>query len=202
MDKQICSIAGVALSFSLLASCSGTLSGSDATNSDYKSKGSQTDAKSSANLSAAKDEPLVVFQRSSDAFGSASAYTLSIFADGRILYKPIKTERMPVFGGTSTPQNLTPVETTISHDKLQQLLAEFDRINFVELRDQYATRDDGCPSEISDQPGATITFNGAKQQKTIHHSFGCVQASDYKTLYPPDLSHLELTLEDLVPKQP
>ena len=157
----------------------------------------------SANVNARADEPLVLYQVDTNAFGTSSAFTLTVFANGKVAYKPTPVEPMPSYGDDKNKKKEVPVETTVSQEQLQQLLAEFDRANFMSMKDTYATTDDGCPRVVSDQRGVSITFNGKTAQKKVDHYLGCVESGDdISRVYPAELREIENRLDDLVPKQP
>lgn len=96
-----------------------------------------------------------------DCYGGCSTYTLTINADGKVLYN----------GGKEVKQK-GKVEGRISQEKLKELLAAFKEINYFDLLGKY---DSGgaCPQFFHDSPAAitSLTLNGKK--KTVYHAYGC-----------------------------
>ena len=94
-------------------------------------------------------------------FGGCPTYTLSINAEGTVLYD----------GRTDVKQK-GEVKSRISHEKLKELIAAFKEINYFDLQGRY-DRGIACPNFLYDMPAAvtSLTLNGKK--KTVHHANGC-----------------------------
>ena len=97
-----------------------------------------------------------------DCYGGCSTYTLTINADGKVIYN----------GGNEVKQK-GKVESRISQEKLKELLAAFKEINYFDLKSRYDYGGEGCPQFSYDQPSAitSLTMNG--KTKTVNHSYGC-----------------------------
>jgi Domain of unknown function (DUF6438) len=105
-----------------------------------------------------------------DCFGGCPTYTLSINAEGKVL-----------FDGRKDVKQTGEVESRISHEKLKELIAAFKKINYFDLQWRY---DHGiaCPQFSYDSPAAitSLTLNGKK--KTIHHANGCTGSKELAQL--------------------
>ena len=97
-----------------------------------------------------------------DCYGGCSTYSLTINADGKVIYN----------GGREVKQK-GKVESRISQEKLKELIAAFKEINYFDLKSRYDYGVEGCPQYSYDQPSAitSLTLNG--KEKTVNHSYGC-----------------------------
>jgi hypothetical protein len=107
-------------------------------------------------------------------FGTCPVYTLTINGDGTVIYEGkdfVKT------GGR--------VETTISQDKVKQLISEFEKVDYFSLNDSYTER------TITDAQTVitSITIDG--KTKTIEHYYGDFSA-------PKQLTELEDKIDEIV----
>jgi len=77
------------------------------------------------------------------------------------------------------------MQTTISEDKIRQLVSEFQKIDYFSLRDSYEERN------VTDMPSAftSLTINGDK--KTVRHYHGDLGA-------PKELTELENKIDEIV----
>jgi len=106
-------------------------------------------------------------------FGVCPVYTLTIYGDGRIVYEGMRNVRIE---GTIT--------TTISEDKIKQLITEFQKIDYFSLKDSYEERN------ATDMPSAftSLTFDG--KTKTVRHYHGDFSA-------PKKLTELENKIDQI-----
>jgi len=96
-------------------------------------------------------------------YGTCPAYKLEIFANGRV-----------VFEGQHHVRRTGQVVWQIDQDRIKQLIAEFAKIKYFSLADDYSLSNRrNCPNFGTDAPSVTtsITING--QTKTVFHSHGC-----------------------------
>lgn len=93
-------------------------------------------------------------------FGPCPMYKLTIYADGRV-----------VFEGQDNVKQKGKVESSITLDKIQELIAAFKQINYFNLKNNYSGAD--CPQIWTDHPSAitSLTMNG--KSKTVTHYYGC-----------------------------
>ena len=103
-------------------------------------------------------------------FGGCPTYTLSINAEGTVLYD----------GRTDVKQK-GEVKSRISHENLKELIAAFKNINYFDLQGRY-DRGIACPRFLYDMPAAitSLTLNGKK--KTVHHANGCLGSKELAQL--------------------
>jgi len=96
-------------------------------------------------------------------YGTCPAYKLEIFANGRV-----------VFEGQHHVRKTGQVVWQIDQNRIKQLIAEFAKIKYFSLADDYSLSNrKNCPNFGTDAPSVTtsITING--QTKTVFHSHGC-----------------------------
>src|SRR6185503_19594813 len=65
-------------------------------------------------------------------------------------------------------------ESSISQEKLRELILAFEKINYFKLRALYETPNDGCKDWVTDGPTAitSLTING--RSKSVRHYSGCL----------------------------
>lgn len=107
-------------------------------------------------------------------FGVCPVYTLTIYGDGRIVYEGMRNVRIE---GTIT--------TTISEDKIKQLIREFRKINYFSLKDSYEVRN------VTDMPSAYTSLTVDGKTKTVRHYHGDLSA-------PKKLTELENKIDEIV----
>ena len=109
-------------------------------------------------------------------FGFCPNYKLTITADGAVVFE----------GGRF-------VKSAISQERLKQLMAEFDRVKFFSLEDDYLDDPRVCASNETDNPSAftSIRING--KSKTVRHYHGC---SGPKV--PKEITELENKIDEIV----
>jgi len=95
-----------------------------------------------------------------ECYGRCPAYRLTITADGKVVFE----------GRRFVKQEGTTIKSSISREGLKQLMAEFDRVKFFSLEDDYSNDLNRCPT---DNPSAftSIRING--ESKIIKHYHGC-----------------------------
>ncbi|HEY8225772.1 MAG TPA: DUF6438 domain-containing protein [Pyrinomonadaceae bacterium] len=109
-------------------------------------------------------DTVITLVRISDAFFLGRDYKVSITADGTVVLQQIKDLKL-----------LPSITTKLPTEKVRELLAEFEGVNFFSLKDKYVKREDGCPEEWTDAGGAEVSITINKRSKTIHHYYGCKQ---------------------------
>ncbi len=96
-------------------------------------------------------------------YGTCPAYKLEIFANGRV-----------VFHGQHHVRKTGQVVWQINQDRIKQLIAEFARINYFSLADDYSLSNrKNCPNFGTDAPSAITSITINEQTKTVFHSHGC-----------------------------
>jgi len=118
-------------------------------------------------------EVVITLERT-ECFGSCPVYRLTVLGDGAVIYEGIRFAQVQ---GT--------MQTTISEDKIRQLVSEFQKIDYFSLRDSYEERN------VTDMPSAftSLTINGDK--KTVRHYHGDLGA-------PKELTELENKIDEIV----
>jgi len=122
--------------------------------------------------------------------GGCAVYSLSVFADGRVVYR-----------GKYFVRNRGRAEAKLTLEQLRQLLAEFEKADYFSLRNRYQYPQEGCPSTGIDYPGAITSFRINGRAKTITHDYGCREKSPdgaYPSVYPRELFALERRIDEIV----
>jgi hypothetical protein len=135
--------------------------------------------------------PMIVLEQSDDAFGGGLPFNLSVYADGKVDYKPRGVVSMSSVMSRETPKpSPTPAVWTISNDELQRMLDEFTKADFFALQNKYQDQNDGCPNYFTDAPMVYITMNLRDKSKKIAHYQGCREVNS-GPVYPRALKTLE-----------
>jgi Domain of unknown function (DUF6438) len=121
--------------------------------------------------------PVITLERTTEAFGVLPAYEISIHADRTVIYRAIPHQTSPAF--RAKPIKRQTAKGSISQAELQQLLSEFERVNYFSLKDNYgmsgdfANRTKDCLEMWTDHTSAytSLTMNG--KTKKVAHYHGC-----------------------------
>jgi hypothetical protein len=115
-----------------------------------------------------------------ECFGFCPVYKLTITADGSVVFE----------GRRFVKQEGVTIKSAITREQLKQLMAEFDRVKFFSLEDDYSEIRLSCPT---DQPSAftSIRING--KSKRINHYLGCREPK-----VPKELTELENKIDEIV----
>jgi hypothetical protein len=114
-----------------------------------------------------------------DCFGGCPVYKLTIIADGTV-----------VFEGRRFVKQEGVTRKSVNREQLKQLMAEFDRVNFFSLEDDYSEIRLSCPT---DQPSAITSIRINGKSKTINHYLGCLEPK-----VPKGLTELENKIDEIV----
>ncbi|MFC2068385.1 DUF6438 domain-containing protein [Chloroflexota bacterium] len=107
-------------------------------------------------------------------FGTCPVYKLTIYGDGRVIYEGMRFVKVE---GTAT--------TSISEDKIKQLIAEFQKIDYFSLKDSYEERN------ATDMPSAFTSLTVDGKTKATRHYHGDFNA-------PKKLTELENKIDQIV----
>jgi Domain of unknown function (DUF6438) len=123
---------------------------------------------------------LMITLERTECFGFCPVYKLTITADGVVVFE----------GRRFVKQEGATIKSAISREQLKQLIAEFDRVKFFSLEDDYSETRLSCPT---DQPSAftSIRING--KSKRINHYLGCSEPK-----VPKELTELENKIDEIV----
>jgi hypothetical protein len=118
-------------------------------------------------------------------------YELSIFADGAV-----------AFEAQTFQFDVARVRSRITQKELNQLVAQFQRIEFFALRDRYLDTSDGCPASpcVDCNHLISLAFSWEGKRKTIAHDTGTCR--DRNQVYPAKLAELEQKIVSLVNLKP
>ena len=114
-----------------------------------------------------------------ECFGFCPVYKLTITADGSVVFEGrrfVKQEGVTI--------------SSVSPERLKQLMAEFDRVKFFSLEDDYSETRLSCPT---DQPSAITSIRINGKSKTINHYLGCLEPK-----VPKGLTELENKIDEIV----
>ncbi|MDT4969537.1 MAG: hypothetical protein QOJ64_4274 [Acidobacteriota bacterium] len=118
-------------------------------------------------------DTLITLERWPDFFLVGPFYKVTISADGAVRFEPRAYNnkyREKVVGGNI-------ITGRISQEQLQQLIAEFERINFYSLPDtsddpRKNSKDD-CPNYLYDSSATVLAITTKGKSKEVHHYLGC-----------------------------
>ena len=118
-------------------------------------------------------ESIITLERTA-CFGVCPVYKLTIHGDGRVIYEGIRCVRIE---GTRT--------TTISENKSEQLMTEFQKIDYFSLKDSYEEHN------ATDMPSAFTSLTIDGKTKTVRHYHGDFSA-------PKKLTELENQIDQII----
>ena len=118
-------------------------------------------------------EVVITLERTA-CFGVCPVYTLTIYGDGRVIYEGMRNVRIE---GIRT--------TTISEDKIKQLIAEFQKIDYFSLKGSYEDRN------ATDMLSAFTSLTVDGKTKTVRHYHGDFSA-------PEKITELENKIDQIV----
>jgi hypothetical protein len=95
-------------------------------------------------------------------FGTCPVYKLTIFKDGKVLFE-----------GKEYVRQKGKASGKISKKALKDLIAQFQSINYLDLRSSYVSQGKECPEWWTDSPGAITSLTLEGKTKTINHYHGC-----------------------------
>ena len=121
-------------------------------------------------------------------YGTCPQYTVTINGQGEVMLAGSKMVRTD---GNIVKQDLDTKRNTISRERLEQLVAEFNKINYLSLNGNYKEQGTDCPSYATDNPHAITSITANGKTKTIDHYLGCEGSATLK-----DLTALERKIDE------
>ena len=118
-------------------------------------------------------EVVITLERT-ECFGTCPVYRLTVYGYGAVIYEGIRFAQVQ---GT--------IQTTISEEKIRQLVSEFQRVDYFSLRDSYEERN------VTDMPSAFTSLTVDGKIKTVRHYHGDLSA-------PKELTELEDKIDEIV----
>ena len=115
-------------------------------------------------------------------YGPCPEYKITISAGGSV-----------VFEGRRFVKTVGKAQSSISDQKLREILAAFATINYFELRNRYERSGDGCKQWITDHPTAITSLKINGRSKSVRHYYGCLGVEVL-----PELLKLERAIDDAV----
>jgi hypothetical protein len=132
-------------------------------------------------------DTIIKLQRLADAFGNGPEYRLKITADGAVTFERFMDFKLQ-----------RPIKGRISREKVAQLVAEFEKIDFFSLKDGYGRHEDGCPNVGTDQAAAIVYLQMNGRKKSVFHYHVCMGSGGMGDVYPPQLFALEKRIDEVV----
>ena len=131
--------------------------------------GNQTATPASSDL----EDVIITLERTA-CKGTCPVYTLTIYGSGTVIYE-----------GKDYVKTKGNVESTIKEEKIEQLVSEFEKIDYFSLNDSYVQR------VITDAPSAITSIALGGETKSITHYHGDLNA-------PEELEELEDKIDEIV----
>jgi hypothetical protein len=125
-------------------------------------------------------QDLMITLERTECFGFCPVYKLTITTDGAVIFE----------GRRFVKQEGVTIKSAISKERLKQLMAEFDRVKFFSLEDDYSEIRLSCPT---DQPSAITSIRINGRSKRINHYLGCGEPK-----VPKALTELENKIDEIV----
>ena len=105
--------------------------------------------------------PVITLERTA-CYGTCPVYKLTIYDDGTVEYE-----------GLEFVKKTGKAQGQITKDALEDLIREFEKIDYFKLGDSYRSEGKNCPEYWTDHPTAITSLNWQGKKKTIHHYHGC-----------------------------
>jgi hypothetical protein len=118
--------------------------------------------------------PVTITLERTACHGTCPVYLLTVSDNGTV-----------IFDGREYVKNPGKIVSTISKQKVEQLAAEFNKINYFSLKDSYTQ------VTITDQASAITSITEGNKMKMIRHYLGDQSA-------PAQLKELENKIDDIV----
>jgi hypothetical protein len=123
-------------------------------------------------------------------YGTCPTYTVTINGQGEVVFEGSKMIRQ---NGKITAQSIGAKNIRISHEQLQQLIAEFNKIDYLSLKDNYDRQGPDCPRYNTDSPSAITSIKTNGTTKSVKHYSGCEGTDTLK-----NLTALEKKIDEVV----
>jgi hypothetical protein len=88
---------------------------------------------------------------------------VTLYGDGRVVYI-----------GQHFVRKTGTVKARVNPAALQQILHQFQLLNFFELRDAYGAAAEDCIERHNDAPPVELTLTIQGRTKTVRHNVGCL----------------------------
>ncbi len=134
-----------------------------------------------------KGAEIALRMKRTDCWKFCPVYELSIQSNGKVL-----------FVGIQNTEIKGKAESSLSKDKMLQIIAEIERANFFALENSYTNVSDNCPGYGTDQPTVTLYIEMKEKEKTIIHNLGCKEIGENWSVYPQQLYNLENKIDEIV----
>lgn len=95
-------------------------------------------------------------------YGFCPSYVLKISADGKVAYE-----------GRASVKLVGSAESSISQEKLRELIRAFEKIDYFNLQAAYETPNDGCKDWVTDGPTAIVSLTINGRSRSLRHYSGC-----------------------------
>src|SRR5215510_12280935 len=116
-------------------------------------------------------------------YGFCPVYKLTITADGAVVFE----------GRRFVKQEGVTIKSAITQDQLKRLMAEFDRVKFFSLEDDYMNNPRVCAYYRTDNPSAFTSIRIDGKSKTVRHYHGCGGPK-----VPKEVTELENKIDEIV----
>lgn len=115
-------------------------------------------------------------------YGTCPSYKLTISADGAVLFE-----------GRRFVKKVGTFQSSISQEKLRELIDRFEKINYFQLGNRYEQPSDGCAEVVTDHPSANTSIRINGKSMSVRHYYGCTGLEVLD-----ELTKLEQAIDDAV----
>lgn len=105
--------------------------------------------------------PVITLERTS-CYGTCPVYKLTIYDDGTVEYE-----------GLEFVKKTGKAQGQITKDALEDLIREFEEIDYFKLDDNYGGQGKNCPELWTDHPTVVTSLNWKDRKKSVSHYHGC-----------------------------
>lgn len=124
-----------------------------------------------------ESDTIMRFSESGSMCNFCSSYEVSVFSNGKVNIESRKFVENDSNRGEKFIEKLQKSNQKLSNEQFQNLISEFEKIDFLNLEDLYVPNMN-CPEILSDSSTIQIFYKNEKQSKTVSYYQGCKGNTD------------------------
>ncbi len=112
----------------------------------------------------------------SQCLGNCPVYRLKVLQSGQVTF-----EKFGIAEDFSTTRSKGKIESNLSKEKINQLIAEIDKTDYFSMKDDYTDLGE-AGNCATDNPTVTLSIKLRGQAKKTIHDLGCMETTDVEKL--------------------
>ena len=147
-----------------------------------------TSVPQTANSTSTEKPDLSLTMERSQCLGNCPVYKLEVLQNGRVLFEGSSFSEKDFSSTKSTGKK----ETTLSDEKINQIIAEIDKTDFFSLKNDYTNLGE-AGNCATDNPTVILSIKLKGKEKQTKHNLGCIGTTDVAKL-----TNLENKIDEIV----